>query len=298
LAYGRILRSSLLKDKTSSSGNFTASNILSLRNIRFFGGHCMDQKLAPEELESARKSYLLKRFWLSARGFWGKNGDRMAWVCTLGILALIMINVGFQYATNVWNREIFDAIEQRNASTVYHLATVFPGLVLGAVAVVTSQVFVRMMVQRRWRAWLTKALISRWLDHGRYYQLNLIEGDHQNPEARLSEDMRIATKSPVDFVSGVLAAFLSASTFILVLWNIGGALTLPISGRIITIPGFLVIAAVLYAVIASGSIAYIARHFVKVSEGKNQVEAEFRYALTRIPAAVSLIPGIYADPVD
>jgi putative ATP-binding cassette transporter len=242
----------------------------------------MDEQLAPEDAERVRKSYLLKRFWISARGFWGMNGDRLAWLCTIAILALIGINVGFQYATNVWNREIFDAIEQRNAPTVYHLATIFPLLVLGAVAVVTSQVFVRMMVQRRWRSWLTKTLIARWLDHGRYYQLNLIDGDHQNPEARISEDMRIATESPVDFVSGVLAAFLSASTFILVLWNIGGALTLPVGGRTIAIPGFLVFAAVLYALIASGSIALIARNFVKVSEVKNQVEAEFRYALTRV----------------
>lgn len=242
----------------------------------------MEQPHSSEGNEHARKTYLLKRFWISARGLWGKNGDRLAWICTLGILALIVINVGFQYATNVWNREVFDAIEQRNAPTVYHLATIFPLLVLGAVAVVTSQVFVRMMIQRRWRSWLTKDLIARWLDHGRYYQLNLIDGDHQNPEARISEDMRIATESPVDFVSGVLAAFLSASTFILVLWNIGGALTLPVAGTTITIPGFLVIAAVLYAVIASGSIALIARNFVRVSEAKNQVEAEFRYSLTRV----------------
>lgn len=242
----------------------------------------MDEQLAPEDAERVRKSYLLKRFWISARGFWGMNGDRLAWLCTVAILALIGINVGFQYATNVWNREIFDAIEQRNAPTVYDLATIFPLLVLGAVAVVTSQVFVRMMVQRRWRSWLTKTLIARWLDHGRYYQLNLIDGDHQNPEARISEDMRIATESPVDFVSGVLAAFLSASTFILVLWNIGGALSLTIGGGTITIPGFLVFASFLYAVIASGSIALIARNFVKVSEVKNQVEAEFRYALTRV----------------
>ena len=168
--------------------------------------------LTPEELEHARKKYLLKRFWISARGYWSRHGDRLAWPCSIGLLVLIGINVGFQYGINVWNREIFDAIEQRNAATVYHLGTIFPFLVLGSVALVTIQVFVRMMIQRRWRSWLTKALIARWLDHGRYYQLNLIGGDHQNPEARISEDMRIATESPVDFVSGVISAFVSAST--------------------------------------------------------------------------------------
>lgn len=236
--------------------------------------------LTPEEAEEARKKYLLKRFWISARGFWSRRGDALAWPFSIGLLAMIGINVGFQYGINVWNRGIFDAIEKRDASTVYFLASIFPPLVLGSVMIVTSQVYVRMRIQRRWRSWLTKVLVSRWIAHGRYYQLNLIDGDHQNPEARLSEDMRIATEAPVDFVAGVIAAFVSASTFIVVLWTIGGAL--PIGGAWITIPGFLVVAAVIYALITSSSIALIGRNFVRVSEVKNQLEAEFRYTLTRV----------------
>ncbi|NEI73222.1 ATP-binding cassette domain-containing protein [Rhizobium lusitanum] len=238
--------------------------------------------LTPEQTEEARKAYLLKRFWVSGRGYWGWDGDRSAWPSSIGLFLLIAINVSFQYGINVWNRGLFDAIEQRNASTVYFLGAVFPPLVLGSVAVVTVQVHVRMLIQRRWRSWLTKALIARWLANGRYYQLNLISGDHQNPEARLSEDMRIATESPVDFVAGVIAAFVSASTFIVVLWTIGGAMSLPIGGTVITIPGFLVVTAVIYAVVTSGSITFIGRRFVRVSEAKNQVEAEFRYTLTRV----------------
>ncbi|CVI64851.1 MULTISPECIES: ABC transporter ATP-binding protein/permease [Agrobacterium] len=238
--------------------------------------------LTPQQAEEVRKRYLLKRFLISARGFWSRRGDGLAWPFSIGLLAMIGVNVGFQYGINVWNRGIFDAIEKRDASTVYFLASIFPPLVLGSVFIVTSQVYVRMRIQRRWRSWLTRVLVSRWIANGRYYQLNLIDGDHQNPEARLSEDMRIATEAPVDFVAGVIAAFVSASTFIVVLWTIGGALTLPIGGLSVTIPGFLVIAAVIYALITSSSIALIGRNFVRVSEVKNQLEAEFRYTLTRV----------------
>ncbi|MFS2151904.1 ABC transporter ATP-binding protein/permease [Rhizobium sp. Rhizsp42] len=241
-----------------------------------------EEDVTPEEFEAARRAYLLKRFWISARGYWTRRGDKLAWPLSIGLLALIGLNVCFQYGINVWNRGLFDAIEKRDAPTVYFLGALFPPLVLGSVALVTIQVYMRMKMQRRWRSWLTKALIGRWLASGRYYQLNLIGGDHKNPEARISEDMRIATESPVDFVAGVIAAFVSASTFIVVLWMIGGALSLPILGTVITIPGFLVVTAVLYAIITSTSIAFIGRHFVKVSEAKNQVEAEFRYTLTRV----------------
>src|SRR5947208_5158519 len=241
-----------------------------------------DPRMSPEEAEQARKDYLLTRFWISARGYWGRSGDRLAWLFTIGLLLLIVGHVGFQYGINVWNRAIFDAIEKRDSATVYYFAAGFFPLAIGSVLLVVVPVFARMGIQRRWRAWLTHAVRSRWLANGRYYQLNLVGGDHENPGYRIAEDLRIATESPVDFVGGVTSAFLSAATFIVVLWTIGGALTVTLAGSTITIPGFLVIAAVVYAAIASGSIMMIGRSFVQVSEEKNQAEAEYRYALTRV----------------
>ena len=69
--------------------------------------------MSPEEAEPARKRYLLERFWISGRGFWGKRGDRIAWIASVGLLLLIIFNVAVQYGINIWNREIFDAIEKR-----------------------------------------------------------------------------------------------------------------------------------------------------------------------------------------
>ncbi|MGY4317327.1 ABC transporter ATP-binding protein/permease [Bradyrhizobium sp. JR3.5] len=241
-----------------------------------------DPELSPEEAEQARKDYLLTRFWITAHGYWGRNGDRLAWLFTIGLLLLIVANVAVQYGINVWNRAIFDAIEKRDSASVFHLTAIFFPLAIGSVLLGVAQVFGRMGIQRRWRAWLTNAVVSRWLASGRYYQLNLVDGDHKNPEYRIAEDLRIATDSPVDFIAGVTSALLSAVTFIVVLWTIGGALTLTLGGSSVSIPGFLVIAAIIYAAIASGSIMAIGRRFAQISEDKNQAEAEFRYVLTRV----------------
>jgi vitamin B12/bleomycin/antimicrobial peptide transport system ATP-binding/permease protein len=129
-----------------------------------------DPELSPEEAEQARKEYLLTRFWISARGYWGKNGDRLAWPFSIVLLILIIAYVGFQYGINVWNRAIFDAIEKRDAGTVFHLSAVFFPLAIGSVVLAVAQVFARMGIQRRWRAWLTNAVVSRWLTNGRYCQ--------------------------------------------------------------------------------------------------------------------------------
>src|ERR1700730_295742 len=241
-----------------------------------------DPGLSPDEAEQIRRDYLLKRFWISAKGFWGAAGGRLAWVLTGGLLVLIILQLSFQYGINLWNRAIFDAIEKRDAAVVLHLTAGFFPLAIGSVLLGVVQVYTRMGIQRRWRAWLTSSVISRWLKNGRYYQLNLVGGDHQNPEYRIAEDLRVATDAPIDFATGGTSAFLSATTFIILLWTIGGALTLTIAGATVAIPGFLVVAAVLYAAIASGSMVVIGRNFVAISESKNQTEAEYRYALMRV----------------
>ena len=232
--------------------------------------------------DKERRRALLDRFWSSASGFWGHSGDRLAWPLTIGLLVLVLLTVAAQYGVNVWNRAIFDGLEKRDAATVFTLALIFFPLAAASVGLGVLNVYCRMTTQRRWRAWLSDHILDAWLKNGRYYQLNLVSGDHQNPEGRLTEDLRVSTDAPIDFAVGVTTASLSAITFIAVLWTIGGALTFSLGGTEITIPGFLVIAAVIYSAIASGTMTIVGNRFVAVSEAKNQAEADYRYHLTRV----------------
>src|SRR3954464_3087224 len=230
-------------------------------------------------VEREQQKPLVRRFWHTARGFWSSEKSwKVAWLMTACLIALVIGQLFFQYQLNLWNKAIFDAMEKKDAATVLHQAIVFVPLAAGSIAVAVCVVYARMRTQRRWRAWLTEHTMTRWLAKGRYYQLNLIEGDHKNPEARIAEDIRIATEQPVDFAVGILSAALTSITFMGVLWSVGGSIT--VSG--ITIPGYLVIAVLIYCLIISGLMMIIARSFVPTAERKNQVEAEFRFALTRV----------------
>lgn len=232
--------------------------------------------------ENQRRSALISLFWANARGFWGRKGDRLAWWLSASLLLITLLSLGVNYEINLWNRDIFDALEQRNSANVFSRSLIFLPLALCSVALGVVAVFARMTIQRRWRAWLNDKIVKSWLANGRYYQLNLIAGDHQNPESRIAEDLRNATDAPVDFTVGIISAILSAITFVTVLWNVGGALSLTVAGVALTIPGFLVLASILYALIASGSMALIGRSFIEVAEQKNQAEAEYRFNLTRV----------------
>jgi putative ATP-binding cassette transporter len=166
--------------------------------------------------------------------------------------------------------------------------------VLGGLAMAVADTYSKMSLQRRWRAWLNSHLLDRWVKDGRYYQLTLRSGEHTTPESRIAEDLRLSVDAPVDIVLGVFAAVITLITYIGVLWYIGGEIAIPIGTMVLHVPGFLVITAFLYAVVASSAMVKIARGFVPLAESRSQAEADYRYALTRVrenAESIALLAG-------
>ena len=238
--------------------------------------------MAEDKPDRNKQRALVRRFALAARGFWTGDQRRVAWLMTGTLIVLIVLQLVASYRINVWNREIFDALEKKDGAAVVYQAWIFIPLAVFSIAVAIMVVWARMRIQRRWRAWMTEHVGDRWLNDGRYYQLNLVAGEHKNPEHRLTDDMRIATEAPVDLAAGILTAFLTSATFIGVLWFVGGSLEVDWNGGKLNIPGYLVISVVVYCIVITSGMLFIARSFVPTAERKNQSEAEFRYALTRL----------------
>ncbi len=154
----------------------------------------LDDEEEGEDLEDLRRKYMRRRFWHTASRFWTDPKSHMAWVLSAMLLVIILLNLAAAYAMNQWNRSIFDALEKKEAATVLSLSMVYVAILVVSVGFAVIQVYARMTLQRRWRRWLTDILVDRWLKSGRYYQLNLVSGDHQNPEYRIADDVRIATE--------------------------------------------------------------------------------------------------------
>ena len=146
-----------------------------------------------------------------------------------------------------------------------------------------AQVFARMGIQRRWRAWLTNRVLTRWLD-----QRPLLPAQSRQRRPQESGIPHRRGSADRDRFAGRfhrrrdLGVAVGGDLHRRALDHRRRADRDARRDRRVTIPGFLVIAAVIYAAIASGSIMVIGRRFVQVSEDKNQAEAEFRYALTRV----------------
>ena len=132
----------------------------------------------PTPLERGKRRLLIGRFWSTAIGFWGRHGRPTAWLLSAAVLTIILFNLAMPYAINLWNRKIFDGLQNHDAAAVLFLSLIYFPLLAASVASTVTQVYVRMTLQRRWRAWLNDRLVDRWMANGRYYLLNLVSGDH------------------------------------------------------------------------------------------------------------------------
>ena len=230
---------------------------------------------------------VLRRFWKTARGFW--HGTT-AWALLALLVACVVLQVVVQYRLNFWNRDFFNALEARDGHQVWQQARSLLMLAAASVTLAIAAVWGRMTFQRLWRNWLTGGLISAWLADQRYQRVGFVNGQRQNAEYRITEDARLATDAPIDLVVGLLASLLSAGTFIVVLWNVGGALELRLWEGTVSIPGYLVIASILYASMTTLGMMVVGRHMVDVIERKNQAEADFKYVVARVNTRTTLEP--------
>jgi putative ATP-binding cassette transporter len=219
---------------------------------------------------------LISRFWQSASGFWRGPSAWRAWFLIVLLIATVLLQLLTQYGLNFWNRDFFNAIELRDGTELWAQALRFVPFAAASLTLAIVSVWGRMTMQRQWREWLSNHLYDYWLDNGHHRRLKSVLGDHQTPEYRIAEDARIATDLPIDLTLGLFSSFLTAVTFISVLWSVGGDLVFDGLGPRLVIPGYLVMAVVLYSMLITVAMLLIASRLTRVMEDNKRAEAELK----------------------
>lgn len=219
---------------------------------------------------------LLTKFAGVAAGFWRAPDAAKARYLMFLVVLSVLLQLALQYRLNYWSRDFFDAFGRKDGAALRGAAELF--MILGGLSILVSvfSIWARMTTQREWRAWLSRHLIDRWLAKDRLRQLRFDEGEDPNPEFRIAEDARVATDAPISMAAGLLTAVLNAVTFISILWDVGGDLTVSVDGYSLTVPRYLVITVTAYSVLLTIAMTVIGRHLVTVIAGKNAAEAQFR----------------------
>ena len=222
------------------------------------------------------------------RGFWrwvrawlvAPDRGKARWLIA-GVVAMTLAQVAVQIRFNTWNRDFFDALDKRNADAFQYQIIVF--LVLAGLSMTAAvyQLYLKQLLQLAWREWLTRRLTEAWLRDSRQYQLEAGAAEADNPDQRISEDVRIAADLSIDFLLGILVSVSMLVAFVGILWSLSGPLDIVLGGMSMHVPGYMVWAAVLYAVVGSGLTWLVGRPMVRIQVRRTTAEADFRFGLTR-----------------
>lgn len=227
-------------------------------------------------VSSGIRAHQLRKFAALSGGFWRVQKSWLAWALSLALIAALSINVLVQLLFNMWNGWFFNALENKDTATLTDAALAFIALVIVTAGVGVMVVLARETLQVRWREWLTTHLMSLWLKHKRY-----VHGAQEpaNPEYRIADDVRLALEPIVDFAVGLFGALLGALTFVSILWSVGGSWE---TKEGLSIPAYLVWAALLHGMLASGLMLYVGRSLPSKVGHRNEAEAKLRCSLTSL----------------
>jgi vitamin B12/bleomycin/antimicrobial peptide transport system ATP-binding/permease protein len=236
----------------------------------------------------------MRRFFRLALRFWRGKTRLRAWLLSLTVLAFIAAQLAAAVGINQWNRLFFDALDKRDAAAVWGVVAWLPLLVVASALALSGLVISRMLLQLRWREYLTRRIAGWWIADQRYYRMQFIVKEQAAPEYRIAEDVRLAIEPLAEFAIGLISAFVTAATFAAILWQVAGAARFTLGGTAIVIPSYMALAAILYALVASFAAYLTGRPLVSRIAAKNEAEAQFRVEMTRLrenAESIALIKG-------
>lgn len=234
----------------------------------------------------------LREFVHLAGGYW--RGDQRWRVrgFTLLLLLLTVAQVGLAIWINYWNRELFDALEERSLARFLLQLGSFVAILALTVAVTAAHLHVKRWLQIGWRQWLTEHLLSAWLLRHRHYQLQFTAGEHDNPDGRIADDIHIATEAAIGLAHTLVYSLLILGTFIDILLSVSGVASVP--GTSLSVPGYMVPLAFVYAGVGTGLGLLFGRPLVRATNRLQTLEANFRFGLARSrenSEAIALMDG-------
>ena len=224
----------------------------------------------------------LRRAWRLVGPYWASD-ERWRARGLLGlIVGLTTAQVGLAVLYNNWNRQFFTAIQNLDFASFGPLLLQF-GVIAGAyiVAAVYALYFTQML-QIRWRAWLTQRFLEDWLAHRVYYHLEITSGRTDNPDQRISQDLQLFTSNTVGLGLGLLSSVLTLVSFVAILWVVSGSLALSAGPLAVSIPGYMVWVAVVYAVLGSVLTHLVGRPLIGLNFQEQRLEADFRFGMVRL----------------
>lgn len=225
---------------------------------------------------------MLSKWWKLLAKFW-KHGDSIGISFSLLIMILVasVIDVYSAVKINEWYSVFYDAIGKFDKSAFYSSLLIGVFWMSLSVLFITLAAFLSAVLEIRWRKWLTTYMLEKWFQKNAFYCI-LLHSNQDNPDQRISEDIHKFVNLTISIPLKFFTSILTLGSFVIILWNLSSSFTYDFSGKAFYIPGFMVWAAILYALIGTLITFKIGNPLIGLKYDQQKYEANFRYSLVRI----------------
>jgi putative ATP-binding cassette transporter len=223
-------------------------------------------------------------------------GRRRLLSLAVGIVTVIVATAYTQVALNAWNQPFFDAIERKDMPEFRHQLGVFFMLASILLVLNVGQTGLNQMIRLSLRDLATRDLISEWMTDRRAARIGRAGAIGINPDQRIHSDAAHLADLTTDLGVGLIQASILLLSFIGVLWVLSSGITFDIAGRETAIPGYMVWAALLYALSGSWLSWRAGRPLMRLEEARYSREADLRVALVQGAAQADGIALASGEP--
>ena len=209
-------------------------------------------------------------------------------------LALVAINV----LVSQWQNRFFSAIQEYQTEQFVREIWIFLGLAFTFVALAVYKLYLNQWLQIRWRQWLTQHYLGEWLDGATHYRMQLKGDTADNPDQRITEDVKNFVEQTLTIGLGLLSSVVTLLSFAFILWGLSNKAPLHINGTDIIVPGFLFWCALVYAVLGTALTHWIGSPLINLNFEQQRFEADFRFNLIRVrenSEQIALLKGESAE---
>jgi vitamin B12/bleomycin/antimicrobial peptide transport system ATP-binding/permease protein len=228
-----------------------------------------------------------------------RSEDKLAGRTLLAaVIAIELSLVGIDVLLNQWNNRFYNALQDKNWDGFVREIGVFSLLATCYIGLAVYQLYLNQWLQIRWRRWLTSHYLGEWLQDANHYRMQLQGDAADNPDQRITDDVKLFVERTLDIGVGLLSAVVTLASFIIILWGLSAASPLTIFGREFTIPGYLVWGALIYAVFGTALTQWIGSPLVNLDFQQQRYEADFRFNLVRVrenSEQIALLQGESAE---
>jgi vitamin B12/bleomycin/antimicrobial peptide transport system ATP-binding/permease protein len=234
-------------------------------------------------MAGATERGFLRQAWNLAWPYWKSEEKWSAIGLLAAIIALNLFSVWLNVRFNFWNNAFYNALQEYNWTEFWRQFGIFGLLAFALIVDAVYALYLRQILHIRWRRWLTIHFLHNWLDDQQYYRMQLNQAVTDNPDQRISDDLDSFATMTLSLSLGLLNSFVTLLSFLSILWVLSGALTIPLGGgRSFSIPGYMVFAALIYAIGGTLLTRWIGNPLIRLSFDQQRYEADFRFSLVRL----------------